>query len=340
MFRFAQPHYLYLLLIVPLLWGIFLYSSYLRKRNIKRYGNIAVLQGLMPDVSRYKPSIKFGFQLAAITLLIFVIAGPQFGSKLETVKKQGVEVMVALDVSNSMLAKDITPNRLEKSKQMLSRLVEELSNDKVGLIVFAGDAYTQLPITSDHLAAKMFLSSITPGLVPTQGTAIGSAIRLALRSFSPDESADKTIIILTDGENHEDDATAMAKEAAAKGIKVHVVGVGSPQGVPIPMSEKDNTFRKDKEGNVVISKLNELMAQEIAQAGEGTYVRADNTTTALRTLLREIEKMQTSEIESKVYSEYDEQFQGIALIVLLLLLIDILLLDRKNSLLKKVTFFS
>ena len=339
MFRFAHPAYLYLLFIIPLLWGIFVYGVFRRKRNIKKYGNPVILETLMPDVSRYKPSVKFYLQLAAVVILIFIIAGPQFGSKLETVKKQGVEIMIALDVSNSMLAKDISPNRLEKSKQILSKLVDELSNDKVGLIVFAGDAYTQIPITSDYVSAKMFLSSINPGMVPTQGTAIGAAISLAMRSFTPDK-ADKAIIVITDGENHEGNAVEIAKMAAEKGIRVNVVGIGSTEGVPIPVNENNNDFRKDRAGNVVISKLNETMGQQIAAAGNGIYVRADNTNNALRILTGEVKKMNKSDIESRVYSEYDEQFQPLAWFVLALLMIDIFILDRKNSLMKKFNFFS
>lgn len=339
MFRFAHPAYLYLLFIIPVIWGVYLYGVFRRKRNLKKYGRLTVLEPLMPDVSRYKPATKFYLQTAALLVLILVMAGPQFGSKLETVKKQGVEIMIALDVSNSMLAKDISPNRLEKSKQILSKLVDELSNDKVGLIVFAGDAYTQIPITSDYVSAKMFLSSINPGMVPTQGTAIGAAINLAMRSFTPDK-ADKAIIVITDGENHEGNAVEMAKRAAEKGIRVNVVGIGSPEGVPIPINERNNDFRKDREGNVVISKLNETMGQQIAAAGNGIYVRADNTNSALRVLTGEIKKMNKSDIESRVYSEYDEQFQVLAWLVLALLLIDIFILDRKNSLMKKFNFFS
>jgi hypothetical protein len=294
----------------------------------------------MPDVSKYKPSVKFTIQSLAFIVLIFLIARPQFGSKLEKVKKQGVEIMIALDVSNSMLAKDITPNRLEKAKMMLSKLVDELDNDKVGLIVFAGDAYTQLPITSDYVSAKMFLNTIDPKMVPTQGTAIGRAISTAMNSFSPNTEADKAIIVITDGENHEDDAVGIAREAAKKGIKVDVIGIGSQQGVPIPKGNNDNDFIKDNEGNVVITKLNEAMGQEIAKAGEGIYVRADNTSSATRALSEEVKKMKKADIESKVYSEYDEQFQGLAWIALILLLVDVFILDRKNSWLKKVNFFS
>ena len=307
---------------------------------MKKFGRISVLFSLMPDVSKYKPSVKFTIQSLAFIVLIFLIARPQFGSKLEKVKKQGVEIMIALDVSNSMLAKDITPNRLEKAKMMLSKLVDELDNDKVGLIVFAGDAYTQLPITSDYVSAKMFLNTIDPKMVPTQGTAIGRAISTAMNSFSPNTEADKAIIVITDGENHEDDAVGIAREAAKKGIKVDVIGIGSQQGVPIPKGNNDNDFIKDNEGNVVITKLNEAMGQEIAKAGEGIYVRADNTSSATRALSEEVKKMKKADIESKVYSEYDEQFQGLAWIALILLLVDVFILDRKNSWLKKVNFFS
>ncbi len=227
MFRFAQPEYLYLLIIVPILWGLFIYGRYRSRRNLAKYGNPSVLAPLMTDVSKYKPWIKFIIQQLAFIVIVFMLARPQFGSKLETVKKQGVEIMIALDVSNSMMAKDIAPNRLEKAKMMLSKLVDELDNDKIGLIVFAGDAYTQLPITSDFVSAKMFLNTINPNMVPTQGTAIGRAISTAMNSFTPNEGVDKAIIVITDAENHEDDAVQMAKAAAEKNIKVDVIGIGS-----------------------------------------------------------------------------------------------------------------
>ena len=328
MFRFAQPEYLYLLIIVPILWGLFIYGRYRSRRNLAKYGNPSVLAPLMTDVSKYKPWIKF------------MLARPQFGSKLEPVKKQGVEIMIALDVSNSMMAKDIAPNRLEKAKMMLSKLVDELDNDKIGLIVFAGDAYTQLPITSDFVSAKMFLNTINPDMVPTQGTAIGRAISTAMNSFTPNEGVDKAIIVITDAENHEDDAVQMAKAAAEKNIKVDVIGIGSLEGVPIPTGNSENNFIKDRDGNVVISKLNESLGQEIAKAGTGIYVRADNTNSALRALTSEVKKMKKADIESKVYSQYDEQFQGLAWIALLLLIVDVFIVDRKNSWLKKITFFS
>ena len=340
MFRFAQPQYLYLLLIVPLMWAIYFYSVYRNRKNMAKYGNPQILQSLAPDVSKYKPGTKFFLQQLALIIMIFIIARPQMGAKIETVKKQGVEIIIALDVSNSMLARDIAPSRLDKAKQMLSKLIGQLDNDKVGLIVFAGDAYTQLPITSDFVSAKMFLSTISPDMVPTQGTAIGRAIALAMNSFTPDQSADKAIIVITDAENHEDDAVQMAKEAAQKGIMVDVIGIGSEQGAPIPIGGNDTNLRKDNQGNVVINKLNAQLGRDIAKAGDGIYISADNTGSALRALTAEVKKMKKSDIESKVYSEYDEQFQGLAWIVLLLLLLDIFILDRKNKLMKKVNFFS
>ena len=339
MFRFAHPDFLYLLFLLPALVAFYVYAMIVKKKAIKKYGNPTLLAELMPEVSTKRQHLKFWLLFGAITMVIFIIAGPQFGSKLETVKRQGVEIMVCLDVSNSMLAEDVSPNRLDKAKQMLSRLTDGFTNDKVGLIVFAGDAFTQLPITSDYISAKMFLSSINPSMVSTQGTAIGAAINLAARSFTPDETTDKAIILITDGENHEDDAIGADKAAAEKGIHVNIVGMGDPKGSPIPI-QGSNNYMKDKDGNVVITKLNEQMGQEIAAAGNGMYVRADNTNSALKALQKEIEKMNKTELDSKVYSEYDEQFQIFAWIALFLLIADFMTLDRKNRIFRKVKLFS
>ena len=339
MFRFAHPEFLYLLFIIPVLIAFRVFAVIQKRKAVKKYGSPEILADLMPDVSYKRQQLKFWLTLASVTLIIFIIAGPQFGSKLETVKREGVEIMVCLDVSNSMLAEDIVPNRLEKAKQILSKLTEGLNNDKVGLIVFAGDAFTQLPITSDYISAKMFLSSINPSMVSSQGTAIGAAINLATRSFTPDESADKAIILITDGENHEDDAVGAAKAAAEKGIYINIVGMGEPEGAPIPI-EGNNNYLKDNSGNVVITKLNEEMCREIAAAGNGMYVRSDNTNAAFRTLEKQIDKMKKSEIESKVYSEYDEQFQIPAWIALFLLIVEVLVLDRKNRVFRKIKLFS
>ena len=339
MFRFAHPDFLYLLFVLPALVAFYVYAMLLKKKAIKKYGNPELLAELMPEVSPGRQHLKFWLLFGAITMVIFVIAGPQFGSKLETVKRQGIEVMVCLDVSNSMLAEDVSPNRLEKAKQMLAKLTDGFKDDQMGLIVFAGDAFTQLPITSDYISAKMFLSSINPSMVTSQGTAIGAAINLALRSFTPSETSDKTIILITDGENHEDDAVKAAAAAAEKNIHVNIVGMGDPKGSPIPVAGANN-YMKDKDGNVVITKLNEQMCQEIVAAGMGLYVRADNTNSALKALQKELDKMSKSELDSKVYSEYNEQFQTLAWIALVLLLVDFFVLDRKNRAFKKVKLFS
>jgi len=339
LFRFAHSEYLYLLLLLPALVALFIFSMRGKKRAIKRFGNMVLMRPLMPDVSLKKQYLKFWILFACLTLFIFILAQPQVGSKLEKVKRQGVEVMVCLDVSNSMLCTDVAPNRLEKSKQILSRLVDNLKNDKIGLIVFAGDAFIQLPITSDYVSAKMFLSSIHPSMVSTQGTAIGAALQLALRSFTPSETSDKTIILITDGENHEDDIESALKAAAEKNIKINVLGVGSLQGAPIPLSSGSSNFLKDKQGNVVITKLDEAMCQEIAAKGNGMYVRADNTNSALKALQKEIDKMSKSDIESRVYSEYDEKYQLLAWCLIFLLIVEFFILDRKNRIFRKIRLF-
>lgn len=338
MFRFEHPEALSLLFILPVLLLLFLYSMYIKKRNLKRFGDMKIIRSLMPDIALKKQHLKFWILFACTGLFILILAGPQFGSKIETVKKQGIEVMICLDVSNSMLSTDISPSRLDKSKQILSRLIDELENDKIGLIVFAGDAFIQLPITSDYVSAKMFLSSINPAMVPTQGTAIGAAINLAIRSFTPSESTEKTIILITDGENHEDDALGAAKAATEKGIMVNVLGVGSAQGGPIPIPGSNN-FQRDNEGNMIITKLNEQMCQEIAVTGTGMYARTDNTNSALKALLSELNKLSKSEVESKVYSSYDEKYAVFAWIALVLLIVEFFILDRRNRVFSRISLF-
>ena len=339
MFRFEEPAYLYLLLLLPLLAAFYLYSIYRKRKGIRKFGDPVLMAQLMPDVSKYRPDVKFWLLFTAIGLFAVLLARRQFGSKLETVKRKGVEVMIALDISNSMLAQDVQPSRLEKAKRLISKLVDGMENDKVGMIVFAGDAFTQLPITSDYISAKMFLESISPSLISKQGTAIGAAINLAARSFTPQEGVGRAIVVITDGENHEGGAVEAAKEAAKKGIQVNVLGVGLPDGAPIPI-EGSNDFRRDREGNVIVTRLNEAMCQEIAKEGNGIYVRVDNSNSAQKAINQEINKMAKSDVESKVYTDYNEQFQVIAWMILLLLLVEMLILDRKNPLFKNIRLFS
>ena len=338
MFRFGEPIYLYFLLIIPFLVVFYIYTNYRRRKKLRQYGDPELMAHLMPNVSKYRPDVKFWLVTAALVMVIFMLARPQFGSKMKTVKRQGVETVVALDISNSMLAQDVTPSRLEKSKKLVSRLVETFNNDKVAMIVFAGEAFTQLPITSDYISAKMFLETISPSLITTQGTDIRGAIDLAMKSFTPNEGVGRAIVLITDGENHEGGAVEAAQQAAEKGVRVFVLGVGSPDGSPIPV-EGTNDFRRDKDGNVVVTKLNEQMCQEIAKAGNGMYVRVDNTNNAERALNAEINKLAKADVETQVYTEFDEQFDVLAWLALIQLAADVMLLNRKNPLFKNVKLF-
>lgn len=340
LFRFANPEFLYLLLILPVLVGLFIINRVRSRNAIRKLGDAALISRLMPELSGPRPVLKFILLLASISSIIIALARPQYGSKLEEVRKQGVEVIIALDVSNSMLAEDIQPDRLTRAKQAISRLVDNLSNDKIGLIVFAGDAYTQIPITTDYISAKMFLSTIGPDMVPKQGTAIGAALRLASGSFTPGEGKSRAIIIITDGENHEDEPLKEAEEAAKAGIVIHTIGIGSSEGVPIPLStggRKD--FLKDQDGTTVITRLDEEILKKIAVTGGGNYIRASSSSIGLDEIFSDIRKMDQSELESSVYTEYNDQFQIFAALALILLVIEIIIMERKNRKLQNVRLF-
>ncbi|MBR6622253.1 MAG: VWA domain-containing protein [Bacteroides sp.] len=339
MFRFANPDILYLLLLLPLIVALYLYSNHRRRQNIRKYGDPSLLKELMPTISKYRPDVKFWLMFSALALIVVMLARPQFGSKMETVKRSGVETVIALDISNSMLAEDVTPSRLEKAKKLISRLIDTFNNDKVGLNVFAGEAFTQLPITSDYISAKMFLESINPSLISTQGTDIGAAIRLAMKSFTPNDGVGRAIIVITDGENHEGGAIEAAQEAAEKNMQVFILGIGSPEGSPIPVERGSNDFRRDSKGDIIVTKLNEQMCQEIAKAGNGVYIRVDNSNSAEKVLNEEIAKLAKSDVESQIFTEFDEQFQALAWLILILLIIEMLILERKNPLFKNVRLF-
>jgi len=340
LFRFASPEFLYLLLILPVLTGLFVINRVRSRNAIRKLGDAALVSRLMPELSRARPVIKFILLLTGITALIIALARPQYGSKLEEVRKQGVEVIIALDVSNSMLAADIQPDRLTRAKQAISRLVDNLNNDKIGLIVFAGDAYTQIPITTDYISAKMFLSTIGPDMVPKQGTAIGAAIRLASKSFTPGEGKSRAIIIITDGENHEDDPVSEAEEAAKAGIVIHAIGIGSSEGVPIPVASGGRSdYLKDQDGTTVITRLDEDILKKIAVTGGGNYIRASSTSIGLDEIFRDIRKMDQSDLESTMYTEYDDQFRIFAALALILIIVEIIIMDRKNRKLQNVRLF-
>ena len=338
MFRFANIDILWLLVTIPVFIAAYIAYTRRKRHQLEEFGDAELMAQLMPNASRIRPNVKFSIVMVALTLLIFAAARPQFGQSERTEKRQGIEAIVALDISNSMLAEDVAPNRLDRAKQMLSKLMDNMVNDKVGLVVFAGDAFVQLPITCDYVSAKMFLNSIKPELIKTQGTAIGQALATSIRCFGEQSDASRAIILITDGENHEDDAVAVAKRAKEEGIQVLVVGIGKPEGSPIPMPGTNN-FRKDRQGNVVVSRLNEDMCREIAQAGGGIYVRCDNTNTATKAIQKELDKLGTQEIETQVFTDYNEQFQSFALIALLLLVIDFFIFNRKNKVLNRLDIF-
>lgn len=340
LFRFANPDFLYLLLLLPVLVVLYILNEVRKNRALKRLGDINLVSRLVPEMSKIRPGMKFILQLIALSAAIIMLSRPQFGSKIEDVKKQGVEVIIALDVSNSMLAEDIQPDRLTRAKQAISRLVDNLDNDKIGLVVFAGDAYTQIPVTTDYVSAKMFLSTINPNMVPKQGTAIGAAINLGVRSFSPGETKSKAMIIITDGENHEDDPVSAAEEASKAGIVIHTIGIGSTEGVPVPViSNGKKDYLKDVDGNTVITKLDEDILKKIAVSTGGNYVRASNSNLGLDEIFNEIKKMKKQELESTVYTEYNDQFQIFAALAILLLLIDFIIMERKNRKLVNIRLF-
>lgn len=339
MFRFADIEMLWWLITIPVFVIAYIIITKRKQRQLMEFGDPELMAQLMPDASKSRPIVKFTLLMVALALLIVAAARPQYGQQEKTVKRQGIEVMVALDISNSMLAEDVAPNRLDRAKQMLSKMIDNMVDDKVGLVVFAGEAFTQLPITCDYVSAKMFLHTISPKLIPTQGTAIGAALQTAIRSFGSQESdAGRAIILITDGENHEDDAIAAAKQAQELGIQVFVIGIGKPEGSPIPVPGT-NDYIKDRSGQVVVSRLNEEMCQEIAQAGKGAYVRCDNTNTAMRALQQELDRIATTDLETTVYADYNEQYQSFVLIALLLLVIDFFILMRQNHRLSRMDLF-
>lgn len=338
MFKFANPEYLYLLVLVPVLVVMHVLSNLRRRRKLAEYGDAELLSRLMPDASSVRPNIRFWLLFASYTLCCFLLARPQFGSKQETITRKGIETVIALDISNSMLAEDVAPSRLDKSKRIISNLVDRFQDDKVGLIVFAGDAFVQLPITSDFISAKVFLNAISPGLISRQGTDIKTAIELATRSFTPNEGVGKAIIIITDGEDFEGGAVEAAAAAAEKGYRIYVMGVGLPTGTPIP-GERRGEFRKDKDGNVVMTHLNEEMCRNIAAAGKGAYFYVDNSNAAEKALQKEFDKLAKADVETTVYTEYDEQFAIIAWIILVIMLFEIFICESRNPRLRNFSLF-
>lgn len=327
MINFAQPYYLILLLLVPLFFVFYAVMRHFRKRRMAKLGDKSLVKELMPSVSASKGWVRVTLFALAFFFFAIGLSRPQIGAKLKERNIKGVEIMIALDVSNSMMAEDYSPNRLERAKLAISSLVDKLRDDRIGLVVFAGTSFVQLPVTTDYASAKMFLNSINTESVPIQGTALGEAINTCIRSFSAQSERSRAIIIITDGENHEDDPVAAAKQAAEMGIKVFTVGVGSPEGKPIPYQGE---LLKDKDGNIVVSRLDEKVLRDIASAGNGAYVRAGMSEFGLNPIVDDIKKMDEEMFNSVVFEEFDEQFMYFFAIALVFMVIEMLVGERKS----------
>ena len=336
MFRFAHPEYLYLLLAAPALVALFAWALYDRRRRLARFGDPATVATLMPDASTGRMKLKFILFTTAVILVILAAARPQFGSKLREQKSEGIEMMLAVDISNSMLAEDFEPNRLERTKYAINKLFDGLEQDRVGVIVFAGDATVQLPITSDYRMAKAFAKRISPSMASVQGTSIGKALSLAEMSFSSGSGDSRVIILITDGEDHEGNVMQAAERAAEQGIRIFTIGIGTPEGAPI---EIGGEFIKDEKGDMVVSKLDEKMLQEIARITGGAYIRATKQSIGLDEIVRAINDMEQSELSTVRFEEYNEQFQYLIAVAFALLLVEFWLLDRRNPLLARFNIF-
>ena len=326
---FAEPKYLFLILLIPVFFVIQAVVLKLRKRKIRKFGDEELVEQLMPSYSRAKVWLRLSLFSLAFLFFSLGMARPQMGAVLKEHTARGAEVMIVLDVSNSMLAEDYSPNRLERAKLAISRVVDKLRDDRIGLVVFAGNSFVQLPITTDYVSAKMFLNSISTGSVPIQGTAMGEAISTALRSFSAQSDKSRAIIVITDGENHEDDPVAAAEQAASMGVRVFTIGVGSPQGTMIPL--EDGGYLEDREGNPVVTRLDDKVLQDVAAAGKGLYIHARNREFGLEPIINEIARMDDEEYSSIVFEEYDELYMYFLAVAFFFLLIEMLVGDRRSK---------
>lgn len=341
MLRFGHIEFLWGLIIIPVFILLFIMISRWKKKAVASLGDKNVVNIMIPQVSFSRPWVKFILFIVAYAFLIIGIADPQIGSKIDEEKRKGADLMILLDVSNSMLSQDMAPNRLESAKRALAQLIDNLHSDRIGIIVFAGEAYVQLPVTTDYSAAKLFLSTINTNMVPTQGTAIGAAIDMGMQSFDFEDGTGKAMIIITDGENHEDDAVSAAKSAAGKDVMVNVIGMGSAEGSPIPIfvNGKQAGFHTDSAGHTVVSKLNEDMCKEITAAGQGVYVRATNANSGLNIVMSQIGKVQRKTYDSKNFKDFEDRFQIFLAVAFLLLIIEFFISNRKSLRLSGLKLF-
>lgn len=336
MFRFANPYILYLLLIIPAAIVLFIFAQIRRRRRLERFASSSLLAQLTPSASPARLRTKFVLYSLALAFLILAAARPQVGSKLREEHQKGIEMMLVVDVSNSMLAEDFEPNRLDRTKFAIDRVVESMKQDRIGVVAFAGEAQVQLPITSDYRMARAFARKLSPQMVRTQGTDLGAAIKLATMSFSSQSEGSRVMILITDGENHESDALVAAQAAAEKGIAIYTIGIGTPEGAPVMIGGE---YLTDENGDMVVSKLDEKMLQEIASTTGGAYVRATKQSIGLKEIVDRLKELDESDLATTRFEAFDEQFQYPLVVALLLLLIEWLILDRRNPLLARFNIF-
>ncbi|NCT60446.1 MAG: VWA domain-containing protein [Flavobacteriia bacterium] len=342
MYRLEEPNYFILLAIIPAMIAVFLLVFWWKKRTQRKFSDATLLKKLAPNSSTFKASLKLTMLLLAITFLIISLVNPKMGSKLETVKREGVDVVFALDVSKSMLAEDIAPNRLEKAKQIISKIIDNLGSDRVGIIVYAGNSYPLLPITTDHAAANMFLQNANPDMVSSQGTAINDALELAKTYYNNEEQTNRFLIIISDGEDHQEESKEVAQNLINEGIKIFTVGIGTDKGGPIPirMNGTMTGYKKDNKDETVITKRNKNILENIAAIGEGKYMDGNITENPVNEISEIITNAEKSEFETKQFSDYKDQFQWFLGIAILFLLLDAFMFDKKTKWLRKIDLFN
>jgi Ca-activated chloride channel family protein len=342
MYKIEEPIYFYLLLIVPSMLVLFLFVLWWKKRTQRKFSTPKLLKILAPNASGFKAALKVTILLLGMTFLIISLTNPKMGSKLKTIKREGVDIVFALDISKSMLAEDIAPNRLEKSKQIISKIIDRLGSDRVGIIVYAGNSYPLLPITTDHAAANMFLQNANPDMVSSQGTAINEALELAKTYYNNDDQTNRLLIILSDGEDHQEETKQVAQNLANDGVKIYTIGVGTARGGPIPIRVNGAMigYKKDNKGETVISKRVSEVLQGIADTSDGTYIDGNVTENPVDQLAEIIANAEKSEFETKQFSDYKDQFQWFLAIGLFFLILDTFLFDKKTRWLRKVDLFN
>ncbi|WP_432672571.1 vWA domain-containing protein [Flavobacterium sp. SM2513] len=337
-----EKKYLYLLIILPILAAIFLYNLYWKRKKQREFGDVELIKQLTPEKSVFKSVLKFVVLMLAFACLIIALVNPKIGTKTETLKREGIDIVFAVDVSKSMLAEDIAPNRLDKTKQIISQIINELGNDRIGVVAYAGSAFPVLPLTSDYGVAKMFLQSMNPGIVSSKGTSLEEAIKISESYFDPKSKTSKLVILISDGEDHSEGAKSTAEEATKAGLKILTIGVGTTKGGPIPLKRNGvvQGFQRDRQNEVVVTKLNESSLQEIAKITKGNYINGKNTKEVVDFVKNALENIEKTEFESTQFTDFNAQFQWFLGFGLLLLFVDVFLLEKKTNWLRKMNLFN